>query len=166
MEFQSRPKSAEPTTSVSASNVAFTSIIRANQTSPDQISKARAVWQVTKISAEIQNLKKTYAEHTRRVTSLSEELLHCANKHIELNAAKDAEIAQALKEIETRYDKLHAVVRWYDEWAENEEGRETIMTRNNHEGEREEDKREEDEREEDEREEGKREEAGRTGQSQ
>jgi hypothetical protein len=93
MGFQPRSKSAEPTTSVSASNVAFTSTIRANQTSPDQISKARAVWQVTKISAEIQNLKKTYAEHTRRVTSLSEELLYCANKHIELNTAKDAEIA-------------------------------------------------------------------------
>jgi hypothetical protein len=103
MEFQPRSKSAELTTSVSASNVASTSTstIGANQTSPDQISKARAVWQVTKISAEIQNLKKSYAEHTRRVTLLSEELLYCANKHIELNAAKDAEIAQALKEIKT-----------------------------------------------------------------
>jgi hypothetical protein len=75
------------------------------------MSKARAVWQVTKTSAEIQNPKKTCAEHTRRVTSLSEELLYCANKHIELNAAKDAQIAQALKEIKTRYDKFHADVR-------------------------------------------------------
>jgi hypothetical protein len=56
-----------------------------------------------------------------------------------LNAAKDAEIAQALKEIETRYNNLHADVRQYDKWTENEEG---------------------------EREEGEREEAGRTGQSQ
>jgi hypothetical protein len=111
---------------------------------------------VTKISAEIQNLKKTYPEHTRRVTSLSEELLHCANKHIELNAAKDAEIAQALKEIETRYDNLHADIRQYDKWSENEKARETIMTRNNH----------EDKRGEGEREEGEREEGGRTGQSQ
>jgi hypothetical protein len=154
MEFQLRQKSAEPTAS------------RANQTLPDQISKARAVWQVTKISAEIQNLKKSYAEHTRRVTLLSEELLYCANKHIELNAAKDAEIAQAFKEMETQYDNLHADVRRYDKWAENEKARETIMTRNNHEGEREEGEREEGEREEGEREEGEREEAGRTGQSQ
>jgi hypothetical protein len=106
---------------------------------------------VTKISAEIQNLKKTYAEHTRRVTSLSEELLYCANKHIELNTAKDAEIAQALKEIKTRYDNLHANVRRYNKWTENGEAREDIMTRNNHKGEREE---------------GKREEAGKTSQSQ
>jgi hypothetical protein len=153
MEFQSRPKSAEPTISVSASNVAFASIIRANQTSPDQISKARAVWQVTKISAEIQNLKKSYAEHTRRVTLLSEELLYCANKHIELNAAKDAEIAQALKEIKTRYNNLHADVQRHEKWAENEKGRE-------------EGKKEEGEREAGEREEGEREEGGRTGQSQ
>jgi hypothetical protein len=124
-------------------------------TSPDQISKARAVWQVTKTSAEIQNLKKTYTEHTR-ITSLSEELLFCANKHIELNAAKDAEIAQAFKEMETQYDNLHADVRRYDKWAENEKATETIMTRNNHEG----------EREEGEGEEGESEEAGRTGQSQ
>jgi hypothetical protein len=53
------------------------------------------------ISAKIQNLKKTCAEHTRRVTSLSKELLYYANKHIELNVAKDAEIAEALKEIKT-----------------------------------------------------------------
>jgi hypothetical protein len=107
---------------------------------------------VTKTSAEIQNLKKSCAEHTRRIASLSEELLHCANKHIELNAAKNAEIAQALKEIETRYDNLHADIRQYDKWAENEKGRE--------EGEREEGEREEGESER----EG--EEAGRTGQSQ
>jgi hypothetical protein len=93
---------------------------------------------VTKTSAEIQNLKKSCVEHTRRIVSLSEELLYCANKHIELNAAKDAETAQALKEIETRYDNLHANVRRYDKWAENEKARE----------------------------EGEREEAGRTGQSQ
>jgi uncharacterized protein Yka (UPF0111/DUF47 family) len=91
---------------------------------------------VTKTSAEIQNLKRAYAEHTRRVTSLSEELLHYANKHIELNADKDSEIAQALKEIETRYDNLHANVRRYVKWAENEKAREIITTRNNHEGEK------------------------------
>jgi hypothetical protein len=112
MEFQPRQKSAEPTVSY------------ANQTSPDQISKARAVWKVKKTSAEIQNLKKSCAEHTRRVVSLSEELLYCANKHIELNAARDAEIAQALKEIETRYDNLHADIQQYDKLAENEKGRE------------------------------------------
>jgi hypothetical protein len=78
---------------------------------------------VTKTSAKIQNLKKTYAEHTRRITSLSEELLHCTNKHIELNAAKDAEIAQALKEIETRYDNLHADIR--QEEGERKEERRT-----------------------------------------
>jgi hypothetical protein len=111
-----RPKSAEATASVSASNVAFinTSIIHANQTSPDQISKARAVWQVTKISAEIQNLKKSYTEHIRRVILLSKELLYYVNKHIKLNAAKDAEIAQALKEIKTQYNNLHRNVRRYN----------------------------------------------------
>jgi hypothetical protein len=114
---------------------------------------------VTKTSAEIQNLKKSCAEHTRRIASLSEELLHCANKHIELNAAKDAEIAQALKKIETRYNNLHADIGQYNKWAENEKARETIMTRNNHEDEREEGKREEGDREE-----GEREEAERTGQ--
>jgi hypothetical protein len=106
---------------------------------------------VTKISAKIQNLKKTYAEHTRRVTLLSEELLYYANKHIELNVAKDAEIAEALKEIKTRYDNLHADIQGYNKWAENEKARETVITRNNHEGEREE---------------GERKEGGRTGQSQ
>jgi hypothetical protein len=160
MEFYPQPKSAEPTASVSASNVASisTSTIHANQTSPDQISKARAVWQVTKTSAEIQNLKKSCAEHTRRITSLSEELLYCANKHIKLNAAKDAEIAQALKEIETRYNNLYADIRQYNKWAENEKAKKK--------GKREEDKREKGEREEGEREEGESEEAGRTGQSQ
>jgi hypothetical protein len=64
-----------------------------------------------KISAEIQNLKKSYAEHTRRVTLLSKELLYYANKHIKLNAAKDAKIAQALKDIKTRYDNLYTDVR-------------------------------------------------------
>jgi hypothetical protein len=51
---------------------------------------------------------------------------------------------------------LVGAVRRYDEWAENEKATETIMTRNNHEG----------EREEGEGEEGESEEAGRTGQSQ
>jgi hypothetical protein len=82
--------------------------------------------------------------------------LYYANKHIELNAAKDAAIAQALKEIETQYDNLYADVRQYDKWAENEKARETIMARNNQEG----------KREEGEREEGEGEEARRTGQSQ
>jgi hypothetical protein len=155
-----RPKSAEATTSVSASNVASTSTstIHTNQTSPDQISKARAVQQVAKISAEIQNLKKTCAEHTRRVTSLSKELLYYANKHIELNAAKDAEIAKALKEIKTQYNNLHADIQGYDKWAENEKAKE--------EGKREEGEKGEGKREEGEREEGEREEAGRRGQSQ
>jgi hypothetical protein len=84
--------------------------------------------------------------------------LHCANKHIELNAAKDAEIAQALKEIETRYDNLHADIRQYDKWSENEKARETIMTRNNHEDKGEEGEREGGEREEGKSEEGEREE--------
>jgi uncharacterized protein YlxW (UPF0749 family) len=77
--------------------------------------------------------------------------LYYTNKHIKLNAAKDAEIAEALKEIKTRYNNLHADVRAYNKRAENEKARETIITRNNHE---------------DKREEGEREEAGRTGQSQ
>jgi hypothetical protein len=78
-----------------ASNVAFISIstIHTNQTSPDQISKARAVWKVKKTFAEIQNLKKTCTKHTRKVVSLFKELLYYTNKHIKLNAAKDAEIA-------------------------------------------------------------------------
>jgi hypothetical protein len=123
---------------------------------------------VKKTSAEIQNLKQTCAEHTRRVVSLSEELLYCANKHIELNAAKDAEIAQALKEIETRYNNLHANIGRYDKWAENEKARKEgeRVKGEREEGEREEGEREEGEREEGEREESGREEAERTGQSQ
>jgi hypothetical protein len=170
IKFQPRPKSAKSIASVSASNVAFTRTIRANQTSPDQISKARAVWQVTKTSAKIQNLKKSYTEHTRRITSLSDELLYCANKHIELNAARDAEIAQALKEIKTRYDNLHADVQRHDKWAENEKAREEDEREKGErekgereEGEREEGEREEGEREKGDREEGEREEGGRTG---
>jgi hypothetical protein len=97
----------------------------------------------TKTSAKIQNLRKSCVEHTRKVILLFKELLQCANKDIELNAAKDAEIAQALKDIKTRYKNLHANVRRYDKWAENKKAREDIMTKNNHKGEREEDEREE-----------------------
>jgi hypothetical protein len=165
IKFQPRPKSAKSIASVLASNVASISIIHVNQTSPDQISKARAVWQVTKTFAKIQNLKKSYTEHTRRITSLSDELLYYTNKHIKLNAARDAEIAQALKEIKTQYDNLHANVQRHDKWAENEKAREEDKREKGEreKGEREEGEREEGEREKGDREEGEREEGGRTG---
>jgi hypothetical protein len=69
--------------------------------------------------------------------------LQCANKDIELNAAKDAKIAQALKDIKTRYKNLHANVQQYNKWAENKKARKDIITKNNYKGEREEDEREE-----------------------
>jgi hypothetical protein len=56
-----------------------------------------------------------------------------------------------LKEIETRYDNLHANIQRYNKWAENKKARETIMARNNHEVETDKGKREKGEREEVER---------------
>jgi hypothetical protein len=129
MEPQPRLKSPEPAASVSISK-AFTL--------SDQDSKAIAAWHVEKFYSEIENLNQAYAAHTARVTSLSQELLNCSNKHIELNAAKDAEIAQALKEIETRYDSLQANVRRHEKWLENAKAKEIMTTRRNHKGEREE----------------------------
>lgn len=55
-----------------------------------------------------------------RITSLTQELSLHVNKHVELNAEKDAEIARALKDIETKYNGLHLGLRQREQWLEKE----------------------------------------------
>jgi hypothetical protein len=92
-------------------------------------SRVIAARHVESFRSEIENLIQARAARAARIASLSQELLNYSNKHTELNAAKDAEVARILKEVDTRYEGLHTGVRQHEEWLEKEKSTEAEGTK-------------------------------------